>query len=96
MHVVQLEHPVRDFQAWKSTFDRDPIDRKGSGVRSYQIFRPTDDSNYVVVDLEFDSLGKAEAFKLALQELWRSPQAMSALNGTPRVRVVEMVERKSY
>ena len=83
-------------QTWKATFDRDPVDRKGSGVRSYQIYRPTDDPNFVAVDLEFDSLGEAEAFKLALGELWRSPQAMAALSGAPRVRVVEVVERKSY
>ena len=96
MPVVQLEHPVRDFGIWKATFDRDPVDRKGSGVRSYQVYRPTDDPNFVGVDLEFDSLGEAEAFKVALEELWRSPQAMAALSGAPRVRVVEMVERKSY
>jgi hypothetical protein len=94
--VVQLEHPVRDFGTWKATFDRDPVDRKGSGVRSYQVYRPTDDPNFVAVDLEFDSLGDAEAFKVALEELWRSPQAMAALSGAPRVRVVDMVERKSY
>ncbi len=96
MPVVQLEHPVRDFQTWKATFDRDPVDRKGSGVRSYQIYRPTDDPNFVAVDLEFDNVGEAEAFKVALLELWRSPQAMSALSGAPRVRVVDIVERKSY
>jgi hypothetical protein len=94
--LVQLEHPVRDFQIWKAAFDRDPADRKGSGVRSYQVYRPTDDPNYVAVDLEFDTLGEAEAFKVALQELWRSPQAMAAISGAPRVRVVDMVERKSY
>ncbi len=96
MPLVQLEHPVRDFQIWKAAFDRDPADRKGSGVRSYQVYRPTDDPNYVAVDLEFDTLGEAEAFKVALQELWRSPQAMAAISGAPRVRVVDMVERKSY
>jgi hypothetical protein len=94
--VVQLEHPVRDFQTWKAAFDRDPVDRKGSGVRAYRIYRPTDDPSYVAVDLEFDGLGEAEAFKLALQELWRSSQAAAAFAGTPRVRVVEMVEGKSY
>jgi hypothetical protein len=67
-----------------------------STASSYQIYRPTDDPNYVAVDLEFGSLGQAEAFKLALEELWRSPQAAPALGGTPRVRVIDMVERKSY
>ena len=96
MPVVQLEHSVRDFGTWKATFDRDPVDRKGSGVRSYQVYRPTDNPNFVGVDLEFDSLGEAEEFKEVLEELWRSPQAMAALSGAPRVRVVDVVERKSY
>ncbi|MGD0019691.1 MAG: hypothetical protein ABSD62_10595 [Candidatus Limnocylindrales bacterium] len=93
---MQLEHPVHDFGTWKAAFDRDPVDREASGVRTYQIYRPTDDPNYIAVDLEFDSLGKAEAFKLALQELWRSPKAAAAFAGIPRVRVVDIVERKSY
>lgn len=94
--VVQLEHPVRDFQTWKAAFDRDPVDRQGSGVRAYQIYRPTDDPSYIAVDLDFDDLGKAEAFKMALQELWKSPQAAAAFAGIPRIRVVDVVERKSY
>jgi hypothetical protein len=93
---VQLEHPVRDFETWKAAFDRDPIHREASGVRGYQIYRPIDDPNYIAVDLEFDSRGEAEAFKLALEDLWRSPQAAPALGGTPRARVVDMVETKVY
>lgn len=96
MHVVQLEHPVRDFETWKAAFDRDPVRREESGVRRYQIFRPIGEPNYVAVDLEFDSRAGAEAFKLALEELWRSPQAAPALGGTPRVRVVDMVESRQY
>jgi hypothetical protein len=94
--VVQLEHSVRDFQTWKAAFDRDPVDRKASGVRAYQVYRQSDDLNYVAVELEFESLSEAESFKLALLELWRSPQAAPALGGTPRVRIVNLVERKSY
>jgi hypothetical protein len=94
--VVQLEHPIRDFDAWKAAFDRDPVRREASGVRRYQIYRPIDDPNFVAVDLEFDSRGEADAFKLALERLWRSPQAAPALGGTPRVRIVDMVEMKVY
>lgn len=38
----------------------------------------------------------AEAFTQALQEQWQSPQAISALSGALRVRVIEKTERKSY
>lgn len=96
MPVVQLEHPVRDFDTWKAAFDRDPVGREASGVRRYQIYRPIDDPNFIAVDLEFDSRGEADAFKLALERLWRSPQAAPALGGTPRVRIVDTVEKKVY
>ncbi len=96
MIVVQLEHPIRDFETWKRAFDSDPIHREASGVRSYQIFRPTDDPNYVAVDLHFDRATDAQAFKAALEELWTSPQAAPALGGTPRVRLVELAESGSY
>ena len=96
MHLVQLEHPVNDFETWKAAFDGDPVRREASGVRRYHVLRPVDDPRYVAVELEFDSRAKAEAFKLALEALWRSPQAARALGGTPRVRVVDVVESMAY
>jgi hypothetical protein len=93
---VQLEHPIRDFDTWKAAFERDPVGREASGARRYQIYRPIDDPNFIAVDLEFDSRGEADAFKLVLERLWRSPQAAPALGGTPRVRIVDMVEKKVY
>jgi hypothetical protein len=96
VHIVQLEHPVRDFDTWKAAFDRDPVGRQASGVRAYQIYRPTDDRNYVAVDLEFETLREAEAFEVALQALWRSPGAAPVLGGTPRVRIVDVVEKVAF
>ena len=60
------------------------------------MIRPVDDPNYIAVDLEFDSLADAERFQVALAELWRSQEAAPALVGTPRVRIVEAVESRSY
>jgi hypothetical protein len=94
--VVQIEHPIRDFNTWKAAFDSDPVQREASGVTSYRIYRPVDDPNYVAVDLEFDDQGRAEAFEQALQNLWRSPQAAPALGGTPRARIVDTVEARTY
>ena len=53
VHVL-LEHPISDYASWKGAFDRDPIDREGSGVRAYRILRPIDRPDYIAVDLEFD------------------------------------------
>lgn len=96
MPVVQLEHPVRDSETWKKAFDSDPVHREASGVRNYQIYRPVDDPSFIAVDLHFDDQHKAEAFKTALEELWRSPQAAPALGGSPRVRIVDIVESRQY
>lgn len=87
---------VRDFETWKAAFDGGADRRDVGRVRRYQIYRPIDDPKYIAVDLEFDSRAEAEAFKLGLEELWRSPQAASVLGGTPRARVVDIVERKQY
>jgi hypothetical protein len=55
MPILRIEHPVPDFDGWKTAFDNDPVGRKQSGVRRYQILRAIDDPNYVMIDLEFDT-----------------------------------------
>lgn len=96
MPVVQLEHAVKDFAMWKAAFDRDPIDRRGLGVRRHRIARPVGDPNYVVVELHFDSTEEAEACRAALARLWKSPAAAPALLGAPRSRIVEPIEALEY
>ena len=96
MHVLRIEHHIRDFDTWKAAFDRDPARRQQSGVRRYRICRPVDDPSYVMIDLDFDSASEAEAFLAAMREVWRSPQAAPALSGSPQARVVEAVESKEY
>ena len=61
MVVLRIEHPVQDFDRWKETFDADPLDRAGSGVRRHVVYRPAGDSGRVAVDLSFDSAEAAEA-----------------------------------
>jgi hypothetical protein len=36
--ILQIEHPVPNFEGWKAAFDSDPIGRERSGVRRYRIF----------------------------------------------------------
>ena len=47
MTILHIEHPIRDFDTWKKAFESDPAGREKGGVRSYQVFRPVDDPNYV-------------------------------------------------
>ncbi|MGZ3333465.1 MAG: hypothetical protein ACXU9O_10855 [Gemmatimonadaceae bacterium] len=92
MPVVRIEHSVPSFDKWKQAFDRDPADRKGSGVRRYQIFRLQNEPNYVMIDLEFDDTAEAEAFVQKMQRIWDGPAKGIMLN--PRARIADFVEGK--
>jgi len=94
MHILRIEHPVPDFDAWKRAFDSDPIGREQSGVRRYRILRPVDDPKFVMIDLEFDSSTAAEAVLGSLRELWRRVEGK--VMESPRARIVEEVEGKDY
>jgi hypothetical protein len=97
MYVLQIEHPVRDFSIWKGAFDRFSGKRQESSVRRHQVLRPTEDPNYVVIDLEFDSSSEAEAFLAALRRnVWSSREAAPALIDAPQTRIVEAVEVQEY
>jgi hypothetical protein len=96
MPTLQFEHAIKDFEIWKAAFDRDPIDRRGLGVRRHRVYRPVGDPHYIVGELEFDTSAEAQACVDALQELWESRQAAPALVGRPQLRIVETVEDHGY
>ncbi len=97
MHVLQIEYPIPDYEAWKAAFDRDVLDRKGSGVRRYRVLRAADDPNYVVIDLDFDEAGEAQAYLGALRRaVYSSQEASPVSGGSPQIRIVEVVESKEY
>jgi len=91
MVTLRIEHPVPDFDAWRRAFDGDPLDRRGSGVRRYRVMRSLDDPSHVIVDLDFDSRGQAEAMRDALMGLWARVEG-EGLIGDQRARIAEIVE----
>jgi hypothetical protein len=92
MPVVRIEHSVPDFEAWKQVFDQDPADRRGSGVRRYAVLRAQDDPNFVMIDLEFDTLEEAEAFLSTMKRIWAGPGKAVMLG--PQARIAEVVEAR--
>jgi hypothetical protein len=96
MPILQIEHPVRDYERWKAAFDSDPVGREASGMRGYEIYRPHGDRAYIAVDMQFEGQEQAEAFKARLEALWQTPQAALAFSGTPQARIVDVVETKRY
>ena len=90
MTIVQIEHPVLDFEQWKIAFDNDPVGRKQGGVLRYRVLRPVDDPRYVIIDLEFAALDTARSFLEKLRTLWSDVQGK--IIDAPRVRIVTEVE----
>ena len=94
MYMLRIEHPVPNFDGWKNAFDSDPVGREKSGVRRYQVLRPIDDPNYVMIDLEFDTARQAEALLAAMRVVWGRVEGTIMMN--PQARIVEAVETKAY
>ena len=66
-------------------------------MRRYRILRPTDDLNYVMIDLEFEDAGEAEAYLAALQrQFYSSREASPAAGGGLQTRIVELAEAREY
>jgi hypothetical protein len=94
MYMLRIEHPVPNYEGWKQAFDSDPVGREKSGVRRYQILRPIDDPNYVLIDLEFETIDQAEALLAAMRVVWGRVEGTIMMN--PQTQIVEAMETKAY
>ena len=94
MYMLRNEHPVANFDGWKQAFDSDPVGREKSGVRRYQILRPIDNPNYVMIDLEFDTVSQAEALLAAMRVVWSRVEG--AIMTNPKAQIAEAVETTIY
>jgi hypothetical protein len=103
MYTLKIEHAIRDYETWKTAFERDPVGRPQAGVRRHRVCSPADDPRYVLIDLDFEKPGEAEAFLERLHQVWsRADQSPGlarqgdSLGVPPRTRIVEEVDRKEY
>lgn len=94
MYILRIEHPVANYEGWKKAFDSDPAGREKSGVRRYQILRPVDDTNFVMIDLEFATIAEAEALLAAMRRIWERVEG--TIITRPNARIVEAVEVKKF
>lgn len=93
MTILRIQHSVPNFEGWKRAFESDPMDRKASGVRGYHVHRSVADPNFVMIDLEFDSVAEAERLLERLRGLWAGPGG--AVMQNPEAWIVETVESRS-
>jgi hypothetical protein len=93
MAILRIQHAVPNFERWKRAFDSDPVGRKTAGVRRYQVHRPVTDPNFVMIDLELDTVAEAEQLLEKLRHLWAGPGG--AVMQNPQAWILETVESKS-
>lgn len=90
MTTLHIEHPITDFVTWQKAFDQFAPIRTKAGVRSQRIQQPVDDDHYVVIDLDFDTVGEAKSFLAFLEtNVWSSPTTSPALAGKPRTIILQ-------
>jgi hypothetical protein len=92
MPLLHIEHGITDLDTWLKAFDRYEPQRNAAGVKSARISQPADDSQHVVVDLEFESNSAAANFHAFLREkVWSSTDASELMTGTPKAVILTEV-----
>jgi hypothetical protein len=94
MVTLHMENTVRDFDAWKQNFDKFDRFRADQGVRSYRVARRTDEPNQFTVDLEFDDIATATAFRGALEKIWATPHAKELLVSHSAPLIYEVADQR--
>jgi quinol monooxygenase YgiN len=62
MASMLVQHKVKDFAAWKKTFDSVADFRASSGELSAQIYRDASDPNQLTLIFKWNSLANAQKF----------------------------------
>jgi hypothetical protein len=100
MHVLRIEHPVPDYDAWKEAFDNDPVGREQGGVRgkpeSVAARRERAECRVVVVTGEADLLEVVAALHAGggLAHLLHRRQQQADQDGDDRNHHQQLNERE--
>lgn len=90
MVTLHIEHAITDFAVWKAAFDRFAEARDRAGVSRAEIRHPIGDLHYIVIDLDFPTVDRAERFLTFLNEqVWSTPANAPALAGAPRTAILD-------
>ena len=96
MPTLHIEHAITDLHTWLDAFGRFAEARENAGVGRQRVRQPVDDPKYIVVDLEFETVQAAEAFKGFLETVvWQSKDLSPGLGGEPIARILEDVDGAS-
>lgn len=90
MVTLLIEHPITDFDMWRTAFGRLAERRRSGGVQTERVYQPVDDPRYVVITLDFAETSQAVAFlEFLTTQVWANPEAAPALGGTPRTAILQ-------
>ena len=92
MITLRIENKIANYDGWKKAFDSDPINRRQSGVKRYRVYRPIDDTNFIIIDLDFDNLEKAQAAQVALLNIF--PKIEGTLIFGVQIKIMNVIESK--
>lgn len=93
MTTLHIEHSIHDFDLWKGAFARLADNRREAGVIGHRVAQPVDDPHYLVIDLDFTDLPRAEAFLDFLRtRVWASTEQSPALAGEVSTRILERAD----
>jgi hypothetical protein len=89
MYALHIEHPITDFRTWRAAFDRFADKRRSDGVVHARVGRPVDDDHYLMIDLDFPTIGQANQFLDFLRStVWAKPENAPGLAGVPMARIL--------
>lgn len=89
--TLSIEQAITDYPAWKAAFDRFADARAQAGVLADRIRRSVDNRSHLVIDLDFATKERAEAFRHFLTTaVWSNPDNSPALSSRPTTRILEL------
>ena len=83
--LMVVQHPVKDFDAWRIEYDRAQPIRDKHGVTDATVFRNADDPNEITGLHWFPSVDEAHAF--ADDPDLRDAMARAGVSGPPRIEI---------
>ena len=96
MTTLHVENTVRDYDSWKAAFDKFDRFRQDQKVRAYRVSRSVEEPNQLAIDLDFDSVEDATAFRAGLVKIWKTPQSKEQLVSHATPQLLDVVEHRSF
>jgi hypothetical protein len=94
MVTMFVKHPVREYGAWKRTYDALASVRKNMGVTGAAVYRDASEPNLIVVTHQFSDLDAASKF--AHSDELRTAMMNAGVSGPPEIWYCQDVESTAY